>query len=980
MVVGGARRFAIYAALLSQLAWPLGGCREAGAGSRARGGTAGNAASAQSHSSLGEVLFQIVRLKLQKSPERAAEKVAAFDARHADFVAAIDTIVPRAVNARIPALLDEVLALVDDGTLPDLSRNIASVLELLANDPQDPQGLALQAIATLANAKAALDPEAALELAGRLLAYPDLEHLLAAIARTIRDHDGLDGAGRPSAAERDLVSELLGVLSRRLSALERPAPGSASGPNALADALLESIELRGGQAVGAPAWAVRLDPNGNPRVALDAQGRIYPPFVDRNGDRIADVDAQGRPIDVSGQPIDIPPFGTSGARDADGRALAPDGNPLYVYFDAKRTALGQLLAMAGEIVRQDVPVELLKAFDGLAGRVTRADVSGTYVGYSDDNPALDLAWGALEIFRYRDAPKLLEGLSALIQRDRRKAERIMVHLAQALEIVRRSHFQAGASQGSLADDLVPLLDEAFRSNGQSLQQVSDTARALLRAFNTQQARLRNLPAGFARMMKYSDYAARRPVGPGEISMMERLLDMMEQANHCDYSFWIPFVGNVHINMAEVYLDAMAGNFKIFGITVSVYTINALSSLLPTLCSHVQAQNLVALEAFAQSGALDAMIPIAKVFSDAGKTATLKNILLAVQARYALDMRPNEPLLVEILESGLVEELFDALNAMATLQVPSTGEIVSDVVADFLAALVDRSRGVRDRRGQPVPSLLHLLVRPLDEMSRRIDARGLRAQFDRARNAALDIALELVWNDNRTPSDPSDDFRELKNHALVPLAAAALKKAAQSMSMFPSVRNADITRYQRDVTDLLTGRDLPVLVDVFLAIEQSGAKPAIHAALVNLFTPGLPPDRDAYGSICEVLAALLQTRTDPTATVDLLRFAGRALDPTRGLSKPIVLALVKLLSGRSGGATLVAILRNATNKGPNGTAASPLETILDIVGEVSAAGGGSAAAPLTAQEVRQKVLDLVAFIRDPDAGLEKIWATLRARRR
>src|SRR6185295_19884734 len=65
--------------------------------------------------------------------------------------------------------------------------------------------------------------------------------------------------------------------------------------------------------LGAPAWIVRVDVNGNPAVATDAQGKLLAPFVDRNADGAADVDAQGRPVGVTGTAIDIPPFGTPGA-------------------------------------------------------------------------------------------------------------------------------------------------------------------------------------------------------------------------------------------------------------------------------------------------------------------------------------------------------------------------------------------------------------------------------------------------------------------------------------------------------------------------------------------------------------------------------------------------------------------------------------------------------------------------------------------
>jgi hypothetical protein len=460
-------------------------------------------------------------------------------------------------------------------------------------------------------------------------------------------------------------------------------------------------------------------------------------------------------------------------------------------------------------------------------------------------------------------------------------------------------------------------------------------------------------------------------------MMERLLNMMEEANHCDYT--IPFFG--HINMADVYLDAMAGNFKIFGITVSVYTLNSLSFLFPYLCTPIQQQNVTALHDFAVSGALDAMIPIAKVFSDANQTPVLRKIMLALQAGYAQDMRPNEPVVVEVLESGAVEELFDALHTMTTVSIPSTGERMSDVVADFLAAMVDRSRGVHDRFGRSVPTLLHLVLNPLKAMSDRMALRGVKAQFDAAANALLDVVLQTVPNDNGTPQNLADDFRQLQFQGLIPVTAQALKWAAGQMSMFPNVRNADITRYQQSTVELLTGRDMPVLVDVVLAAERSGAKPAIHAALVHMLTPDLSARQDVYGSLLEVLAALLQAKSDPVAMTDLLRFAGKALEPQRGFSKPVVEALVKLLSGSRGNATLLEIIRNAVDKGPNGTAQAPIETLLAILDEVQrAAGPAPVAGAATAQSVKDAIQKIVDFLRDPQDGLEHFWAELKARRR
>lgn len=941
------------------------GCREEGGGKPVRGSGARGAASAAQHTTLGELAYAILRANLARSADNPQGKVAALDARKDDFVAAVDTIVPPDVTAGLGATVQDVRALVLDGTLPRLTEGLAGVLELLANDPADPQQHALRALVTLAGSRPPVDGATARRLLGRLFAYPDLERLLQAIGRIAAAHDGLDAAGRPSATERDLITDGLAALSAVLRDLERPS-GAAAQPSAaaagLVDTLLRPIQLRGGQQVGAPAWVVRLDRHGNPQVGRDAAGRLYAPFVDRDGDGAADVDADGVPIDAQGRPIDRPPFGRGPGYDAEGRALADGGQLLYVYVDAKRTPLGQLLAMQGELLAASDPFALVRALDALAPRERRLDpqTGRPYEVYAAGHPLHDLLWAVLELFRYRDAPKVLQSLAALIRHDEAKAERLLVKLAQVVRIVRSMPAAPGAGQGgpSLLDDLVPLLDRAFEQGrgGQS------AARLLLDAFSREQRRLRNLPLGFARMLRYHDYDRRLPAGPGQPSIMERLLDMMAEADQCDV--W-PFG-----NLAEFYLDAMAGNKRILWFTISAETINLLmdiSVLRSLLCSQISEHNVRALGGFARSGALDAMKPIAKAFSDAGQTATLKRILLALQPNYAVRMRPHEPALAQVLESGLLEVLFEILDDMNTVRVPGTGEPVAGAVADFLAALVDDDRGVRDRRGLPVTSLVHLVLEPLERMGERVRAAGLSAELQAATNALLDVALATV-SDGR-------GGELMRHHGLVPLAAALLARAADALSVLPWSRNADITRWQQRLAELFGGRELPVLIDVLLAVDASPDKPVVRSALVNLLTPNLAVRHDVYGALLEVTGALIQTRTDPTALVDLLRFAGRALDPARGWSPDIVRGLLRLLDGQNG-SVLVGIVRRALDQGPNGDLRAPLDVILEIFEQIEAQGTAPVQ-PLTVDSLRAQLLELVELLRDPEHGLAHIWNSMRA---
>lgn len=966
MTFGTLRRLAFGLALASQLAL-AGGCRESGGVSAPKSASNTGAASVDVGVSLGSVLYGLVHAQLEQSADNPQGRLAALEARRSEFIAAVDAMVPAHVTGNLRSTLQDIVDLVHDGTLPDTAEHLARILELLAHDPADPQDHRLQALVTLAGGRAPLDRESLLRLLGRMFAYPEVDELLSGIAAVVRENDGLDGSGQPAPQERDLVTDLVRVGAELLRGLERPQNAQAvnAGWERLLALLLSPIDLRGTQ-VGGPAWAVRLDERGNPKVLPKADGTLPAPFVDQDGDHKPDVNAEGLPVDANGDVIELPPFGKRGARDAAGRALSGTGAPVYEYLDAKRTPLGQAARMAGELTAADVPFALVKALDTLAPRIGRTDATGrAYQAYSDQNPLLDLAWAGLELFRYRDAPKLLDAFAALIDHDPDKAERLLVKVVEAVDILRTTPAApsgATGAQGSMLDDLQPLLDQAFEVNSQTGQ---SAARLMLLTFSAEQARLRNLPLGFARMMRYSDWARRIPTQPGQVSMFERLLDMMAEADQCDS--W-PFG-----NMAMFYLEAMVGQKSILGINISVNTIHLILDiglLRSLLCNRISADNVRALSAFAQSGALDALIPIADAFYRAGELETLKDTFLSLQGSYAASVRPYEPALIRVLESGSVELLFEVLDDMNQVQVPGTQEAVSLRIADFLEAMVDDERSVSDRRGQPQTTLLHMLLGPLDTIMQRA---GGDPDLERALDQAFQIVLATVTDDAGTPSDPSDDFKVLKNHGLIPLSAAALEAAAEGMSIYPWVRNADITDYQQVLTDAFTSEALPVLVDAVLAIERSSESGRIKAAIANVLQPNPQAAHDIYGSVLQVGAALLQTQADPAALVDLLRFAGRALDPARGHAGPIIHALVRLIDG-PGGPTVIEIIRGALDRGPSGDLEPPIETVIAIFEEVGEHSLASPA-PTTVDSVRQAALDLVEFIRDDEHGLGLVWRNL-----
>src|SRR5262249_55782403 len=136
--------------------------------------------------------------------------------------------------------------------------------------------------------------------------YPGVEQVFGAVAELVRENDGVDDNGVPN-GEPNLVRDVQAFASRLLHEAATPPATTAVGLlDGLPAELLVYAPARGGVpgSMGAPTWAVRVDANQNPAVAKDAQGKLFAPFVDANGDGVADVNADGRPIDAQGNPID----------------------------------------------------------------------------------------------------------------------------------------------------------------------------------------------------------------------------------------------------------------------------------------------------------------------------------------------------------------------------------------------------------------------------------------------------------------------------------------------------------------------------------------------------------------------------------------------------------------------------------------------------------------------------------------------------
>lgn len=972
-----------WALAFTQLFWAA-GCRQA-TGGGGGGAAASTAAGATAGVNFGQILYDLLHHTYTTKGETA--KAAALEARKAEFIAAVNRILPSDVSSNLFPTLRSLLPIVDSGAVDRAAADVDAIIAELLTDPATLDALVTLMGSVGSSGGARHADHGRNQLISRLLAYPELESASRALFEIVRDNDGVDEQGRPN-GERNLLAQLQGMISRALLGYQ-PAPGSgnslAQAVEQLSDALLSDQPLEAFPDLGAPAWAVRLDVHGNPKVAVDpATGRLPAPFVDQDGDGAADVDAQGRPVDATGAPIDIAPFGKGGARDSYGRALAPGGAPYYVYFDAKRTLVSELLLLAGELMKKDALGDLVAVMDGVVDRVRHdngtADPSDDYETLSPDNPLLDLTHANFEMVRRTSLCDLLRGLGEVVKRDPAKfsamVDDLVVAIKKASNAASNVPAQPGASQ-ALLDDLLPMVEDALRPRGRSVSAV----RALLQAFNTEQRRLQNLPAAFARMMKYHDYRTRQLADATHKSIMQRVVEMMERANTCNV------LGGNPSNMADFYLAAMAGDAEVLGFRINIGVINWLVDIGPIrslLCSAITEDDVRALKDFNDTGALEAMKPICKVFQDRGEITLLKNIMLGLGRHYERAMRPTEPVAVAVLESGGVEKLFNCIDAMTQVRVPGSNEVVADVLADTLAQVVDSSQPIYDRHNRPHRNLVKLLMKPMDDLSARCAQRGLKPKMDAMMKAVGEVLLQTYVDDRGTPQT-SDDVERWKWGALNDCLGQLIESLAGMMPQLPADRNAWAYDQQQHMERLIAGRDAATLLDVLKTIEASPQKATINSALANLFTPNPNVAQDAFGGILVLLADALARKPahaagaqaiDPQALTTVLHFFGRQLDPVTGNFNGVIELVRKIISADDG-LLLLRLARNAFDMGPNGTDEPAAATLGSIFEDVGNAGGP--AAPMTRSDLEQTLRSVSEFINDQVDGLPRYLARIKGRR-
>jgi hypothetical protein len=399
------------------------------------------------------------------APTDSPEKLQAIQKQRDLLIKTVDLILPKDFLHDLETFMEALLPLHDDGTMEKSIRGVADLLDVMYKDPKF-----TEALARLALRSGYRPTKTAAGLVHTLVEYPDVDDFLGKLLGMIA----------PGGTAETEWKQVVAALSKELKNAEE-VPNTADPERTLQLGLNVLLSTDPDLGNGTSRPLVQRDFRG-----LAVPSAINPPFVDTDGDGLADIDAMGHFVDDTGNPINPPPpFPEAGKpdtamRDAQGRALTPDGqSTLYNYYDLDATVFGGMSREGMTLMdpKKDTTLGLVYGAAALLGpRASQTkmytDATGTMVdsitfnGYDTSSSAvLDLIHAFVQILGDPNALDSLQATQQLLT----KYESPTARLIKAMFDVNdqgKLHPEAMIPGTSIVyDDLAPLIVRILKVPG-----------------------------------------------------------------------------------------------------------------------------------------------------------------------------------------------------------------------------------------------------------------------------------------------------------------------------------------------------------------------------------------------------------------------------------------------------------------------------------------------------------------------------------
>ena len=415
--------------------------------------------------SLGDELHAIWLKDARRAPENAEARVELLQREEDDFVRAVNTLAPPDELEQVDHYMRNTVPLTRSGVLPSLTRKLRLSLEMATADDR-----LLQAMVSDGDhlgAEAYLAPGARPNLPHYLLQYDDLRRVTTTLGDAMLEADGVDPHGKPVPDESTTFRDAQLIVADSLSEAEDPDQSRTVSTVAtfLRDVLLVEDGRFHAPDRQSTLPAVAFDDRGYPLVRRDRDGEPIRPFVDDDGDGLADVNEQGQFVIEGGQPsAQIRPFAPDDSADAfqrDPFGRAKKGEDfVFSYLDLAKTGAGFLTRQTARLHEREVLWNILDGLPELLGeRTPHTDDYGQFDGYAGQQPVIDFLDSAAHLAAVDELPSIADSLARFIDRSEPELARLIDALDHAKTVIDRHPGAELADYSTIGYDLLPILAE-----------------------------------------------------------------------------------------------------------------------------------------------------------------------------------------------------------------------------------------------------------------------------------------------------------------------------------------------------------------------------------------------------------------------------------------------------------------------------------------------------------------------------------------
>ncbi|MBA2663164.1 MAG: hypothetical protein H0U74_12805 [Bradymonadaceae bacterium] len=419
----------------------------------------------QARGTLGQELFTIWKKDTARSATAPQARLALLEERGEDFVDAVDATIPLDHLGEFDTFLQDTLPLIDSGLMPGLTRKLTVSMEEAAASP----GL-LAAISGQRRPPAGsfITHRVNPDFAVHALSFGQMRALSLRTTDRVVKADGLHEDGRVFFEESTSVSDLLRAWKLSTDAPLASSAPSERWPMALSTLLFSEDARFERAAAGTPLFVARYDERGFPKAALSSTGIAFP-FVDHDGDGLADVDQAGRFVLSDGSAASILAFSSGDlsepvSRDAFGRATRGQSGFAFDYVDLNRTGLGFLVRSGARLANEEVLYHLLAAAPVVMGPLAVGeDARGSYVALAEDHPLLDVLDALVATLNVESLPEVLGAVAGFLDRASAQLAQLFWALQHASEAIDRHPAATLRDNQTLLYDLLPILRDIAQS-------------------------------------------------------------------------------------------------------------------------------------------------------------------------------------------------------------------------------------------------------------------------------------------------------------------------------------------------------------------------------------------------------------------------------------------------------------------------------------------------------------------------------------